>query len=33
MQIIIKIDLNAELWTHQDKIDNEILSPELPNTN
>jgi hypothetical protein len=33
MQVRIEIDLDTKLWTHQDRIDNRILPPELTNTN
>lgn len=32
MQVMIETDLDTELETHQDKIDNGIFSPRLPNT-
>lgn len=30
---MIESDLNAECWTHENRIDNGILSPRFPNTN
>ena len=31
MQVMIESDLGTELWTHQDRIDSQVLSPRLPN--
>jgi hypothetical protein len=33
MQIMIESYLGTELWTHQDRVNNRILSPWLSNTN
>jgi hypothetical protein len=33
MQVMIENDLNTELWPHQDRTVDGVLSPRLTNTN
>lgn len=33
MQVMIERNLGTELWTQQDRLDSQVLSPWLPNTN
>ena len=32
-QVMIESELGTKLWTHQDRIDNRVFSPIVPNTN
>jgi hypothetical protein len=32
MKVLIENNLDTEIWNYEDRIDNRILSPMLPNT-